>query len=78
MREFQTPPSLNSSMSFSPMGNKILFVDNQKQLQLRPIEDLDQLLARGCRWLQQYYFSNPTVRQKKRSPDSPDERSLCS
>lgn len=78
MREFQTPPSLNSSMSFSPMGNKILFVDNQKQLQLRPIEDLDQLLARGCQWLQQYYFSNPTVRQKKRSPDSPDERSLCS
>ena len=66
------------SLSFSPMGNKILFVDNQKQLQLRPIEDLDQLLARGCQWLQQYYFSNPTVRQKKRLPDSPDERSLCS
>lgn len=74
-REFQTPPSLNSGMSFSPNGNKILFVDSQKQLQIRPIESLDQLLTRGCGWLQQYYFGNPTVRQKKRSPD---ERSICS
>ena len=77
-REFQTPPSLNSSMSFSPNGNNILFVDSQKQLQLRPIEDLSQLLTRGCNWLQQYYFSNPTVRQKTRSPDLPEDRSLCS
>ncbi len=74
-REFQTPPSLNSGMSFSPNGNKILFVDHHKQLQIRPIEDLSQLLTRGCGWLQQYYFKNPTVRQKKRSPD---ERSFCS
>ncbi len=75
IREFQTPPSLNGGMSFSPNGNKILFVDSQKQLQIRPIENLDQLLARGCGWLQQYYFSNPTVRQKKRSLVG---RSFCS
>ncbi len=74
-REFQTPPSLNGGMSFSPMGNKILFVDSHKQLQIRPIEDLSQLLTRGCTWLQQYYFSNPTVRQKQRSSD---ERAICS
>ncbi|RAM50757.1 MAG: hypothetical protein C6Y22_15715 [Hapalosiphonaceae cyanobacterium JJU2] len=45
---------------FSPDGNLIaVVVDNT--VQLRPVEGLDQLLARGCDWLRDYFASHPDV-----------------
>jgi len=44
----------------NPDGKLIAFVvDNT--VQLRPIEGLDELLARGCNWLRDYFASHPDV-----------------
>ncbi|MBH8577781.1 AAA-like domain-containing protein [Nostocaceae cyanobacterium CENA369] len=47
---------------FSPDGKLIaIIVDNT--VQLRPVEGLDELLARGCEWLGDYLSSHPNVQQ---------------
>ncbi|MCP6757711.1 MAG: AAA-like domain-containing protein [Fischerella sp. CENA71] len=45
---------------FTPDGKLIaIVVDNT--VQLRPVEGLDELLARGCDWLKDYFASHPDV-----------------
>ncbi len=44
----------------NPDGKLItVVVDNT--VQLRPVEGLDELLARGCDWLRDYFASHPDV-----------------
>lgn len=46
---------------FSPGGEALLTVATDGTAQLWPVETLDQLLARGCRWVEGYLTYNPQV-----------------
>jgi len=49
-----------SSVSFSPDGKLLTTAGSDGTVRLLPVENLDQLLARGCNWLHDY-LNNPNV-----------------
>ncbi|WP_422641104.1 hypothetical protein [Tolypothrix tenuis] len=57
-------------MSFSPDGKTIATASLDGTARLWPVENLDELLVRGCRWLQ-LYLKNPNVNL------SESDRHLC-
>jgi WD40 repeat protein len=58
------------SVSFSPDGKQLATAGIDGIVRLLPVENLDQLLARGCNWLHDY-LQNPTVELSER------DRHLC-
>jgi WD40 repeat protein len=44
---------------FSPDGKLIAIATDDNTIQLRPVEGLDELLTRACRWLEDYYTTHP-------------------
>ena len=46
---------------FSPDGKLIAIVVGENTVQLRPVEGLDELLARSCGWLKDYLSTRPDV-----------------
>ncbi|MEW6498112.1 MAG: hypothetical protein AB1589_37270 [Cyanobacteriota bacterium] len=48
-------------MSFSRDGKQIVAIGDKGMVQLWRVEDLDELLKRGCRWLHGYLQTNPNV-----------------
>jgi hypothetical protein len=52
------------SASFSPDGQLILTASQDKIVRLWRVENLDQLLARGCNWLQDYFLTHPEELKK--------------
>ncbi|NJR49835.1 MAG: hypothetical protein HC780_09980 [Leptolyngbyaceae cyanobacterium CSU_1_3] len=57
------------SMSFSPDGKFIATAGNDGKIHVQSIETLDQLLNRGCIWLQDYLRYSPDA--------SDDDRKRC-
>ena len=58
-----------SNVSFSPDG-KLLATGADGTVRLLPVENLDQLLARGCNWLHDY-LNNPNAGVNE------SDRTLC-
>jgi WD40 repeat protein len=50
-----------SKGAFSPDGKLIAIVVGENTVQLRPVDNLDELLARSCRWLKDYLSTHPDV-----------------
>lgn len=48
-------------VSFSPDGKTIATASSDKTARLWPVENLDQLLVRGCNWLHDYLQNNPNL-----------------
>ena len=48
---------------FSPDGDRIVTASYDNTARVVPVEDLDQLLTRGCHWLRNYLVVNPKVLQ---------------
>jgi WD40 repeat protein len=48
-----------NAAQFSPDGQRIITASDDKTARVVPVEDLDALLARGCRWLTNYLIVNP-------------------
>ena len=53
-----------NSASFSPDGQRILTASRDNTARLWRVENLDQLLARGCNWLQDYFLTHPEELKK--------------
>jgi hypothetical protein len=53
-----------NSASFSPDGRLILTASDDKTARLWRVENLEQLLARGCDWLQNYFLIHPEELKK--------------
>ncbi|MBN8559863.1 MAG: TIR domain-containing protein [Leptolyngbya sp. UWPOB_LEPTO1] len=51
--------SIVIAAQFSPDGQRIVTASADKTAMVVPVEDLDALLARGCRWLTNYLIINP-------------------
>ncbi|MEH1791108.1 MAG: ribosome assembly protein 4, partial [Nostoc sp.] len=47
------------SASFSPDGKRILTASNDKTARVWRADNLDELLSRGCQWLNDYLVTNP-------------------
>lgn len=62
--EFKRNQFFPSAVDFSPNGKQIAIAGfdsgvDRKIVQIFPVEDLDQLLARGCMWLKDYLTVHP-------------------
>ncbi|TBR60487.1 hypothetical protein B4U84_06405 [Westiellopsis prolifica IICB1] len=68
--KFKGHRSIVNNVSFSPDGKYIATASVDRTVRLWPVESLDELLVRGCNWLQ-YYLKNPNVNL------SDDDRHLC-
>ncbi|MBD2194249.1 MULTISPECIES: AAA-like domain-containing protein [Calothrix] len=55
---------LVSSASFSPDGQRILTASDDNTAKVWRVGGLDDLLARGCDWLQDYFVTHPEVRER--------------
>jgi WD40 repeat protein len=55
-----------SSVCFSPNGKYLATASEDGTAKLWRVENLDQLLARGCEWLQDYLTTNPNVCESDR------------
>ncbi len=51
-------------MSFSPDGEYIATAGKDGTVRLWKVEGLDELLARGCEWLEDYFVTHPKAREK--------------
>ncbi|WP_263420027.1 MULTISPECIES: hypothetical protein [unclassified Tolypothrix] len=70
LQEFKGHQESVNSVSFSPDGKTIATASLDKTARLWPVENLDELLVRGCGWLQ-LYLKNPNVNL------SEGDRHLC-
>ncbi|MEH1986904.1 nSTAND1 domain-containing NTPase [Nostoc sp.] len=61
LQEFKGHQGLVYSVSFSPDGKTIATASDDKTARLWPVDNLDQLLARGCNWLRDYLQNNPNL-----------------
>jgi hypothetical protein len=53
-----------ASIHFSPDGERLMTVTRQSTFQARRIEDLPQMLQRGCDWLEDYLSTHPEDRKR--------------
>ncbi|MEH2026364.1 WD40 repeat domain-containing protein, partial [Nostoc sp.] len=63
LHEFKGHQGIVSSVSFSPDGKTIATASSDKTARLWPVENLDQLLVRGCNWLHDYLQNNPNLNE---------------
>ncbi len=66
IQEFKGHQGYVNSVSFSPDGKTIATASDDETARLWPVENLDQLLVRGCNWLHDYLTYNPNVRESDR------------
>ncbi|MEB3830403.1 WD40 repeat domain-containing protein, partial [Phormidium sp. CCY1219] len=52
------------SVSFSPDGKTLATASVDCTARVWRVEGLEELLARGCEWLQYYFVSHPQAREK--------------
>jgi hypothetical protein len=64
--EFKKHQEDSNSASFSPDEHSLATTSDDATTELLRVEDLDQLLARGCEWLRDYLATNPKVRESDR------------
>jgi WD40 repeat protein len=64
--EFKKHQEDSNSVSFSPDEHSLATTSDDATTELLRVEDLDQLLARGCEWLRDYLTTNPNVRKSDR------------
>ena len=50
--------------AFSPDGKRIVTASSDKTAKVWRMESLDELLARGCDWLEDYFVENPEARKR--------------
>ena len=67
--EFREHHDMVYSVRFSPDGQYLVTTSADRTLRCQKIETLDQLLERGCEWLQDYLQSSPDV--------TDGDRALC-
>ncbi|MEJ6484700.1 hypothetical protein N0Y54_25850 [Nostoc punctiforme UO1] len=60
LQEFKGHQGTVWGVSFSPDGKTIATASSDKTARLWPVDNLDQLLVRGCNWLHDYLM-NPNV-----------------
>ena len=56
---------------FSPDGQRIVTASDDKTSRVWPVENLDRLLDRGCRWLRNYLIVNPQTLMKLQKCQTP-------
>ncbi|HBK97025.1 MAG TPA: hypothetical protein DD001_06660 [Microcoleaceae bacterium UBA10368] len=61
--EFKTNQGVATSISFSPDGKQVAISGSNGKVLLRPVRNLDQLLAQGCDWLKDYFVTHPEARK---------------
>ncbi|MEH1889789.1 MAG: hypothetical protein V7K92_10145 [Nostoc sp.] len=62
--QFKGHQGLVLSGSFSPDGKTIATASSDNTARLWPVENLDQLLVRGCNWLHDYLQNNPNLNDR--------------
>jgi WD40 repeat protein len=53
------------SASFSPDGKQLATSSDDGIIRLWPIESFEELMARGCKWLEDYFAAHPNERQQR-------------
>lgn len=71
LRTFNLPQSV-VSLGWSPNGQTLVAGGYDGSVKLLPIEDLDALLTRGCRWLNSYLIGSPAVLQTLTTCHTPE------
>jgi WD40 repeat protein len=66
LAEFKGHQRRVSSVCFSPNGKYLATASDDGTAKLWRIENLDQLLVRGCEWLRDYLMNNPNVCERDR------------
>ncbi|HEY9900889.1 MAG TPA: hypothetical protein V6D43_00405 [Candidatus Sericytochromatia bacterium] len=66
LTEFKGHQDWINSVSFSPDGQYLATASSDGTAKLWRIENLDQLLVRGCDWLRDYLTTNPNVSESDR------------
>ncbi|MHC0063201.1 WD40 domain-containing protein [Nostoc sp. UIC 10890] len=61
LQEFKGHQGEINSVSFSPDGKTIATASYDKTARLWPVDNLDQLLVRGCNWLHDYLQNNSNL-----------------
>jgi WD40 repeat protein len=62
--QFDSHQSKIWSVSFSPDGQYLASAGDNGTVQLWKIEQLDELLVRGCNWLKDYFATHPEKLEK--------------
>ena len=62
--QFQGHQGVVLSVSFSPNGEYIATASENQIARLWRVEGLDELLARGCNWLKDYFVTHPEALEK--------------
>lgn len=50
--------------AFSPDGKRIVTTSSNNTAKVWRLESLDELLAQGCDWLEDYFVDNPKARER--------------
>ncbi|OUL24704.1 hypothetical protein BV378_17650, partial [Nostoc sp. RF31YmG] len=66
LQEFKGHQDSVLSVSFSPDGKTIATASLDKTARLWPVENLDKLLGRGCKWLHDYLQNNQGLSESDR------------
>ncbi|MBE8989173.1 hypothetical protein [Nostoc sp. LEGE 12450] len=61
LQEFKGHKGTVYSVNFRPDGKTIATASDDNTARLWPVENLDQLLVRGCNWLHDYLQNNPNL-----------------
>ncbi|MEH2243716.1 WD40 repeat domain-containing protein, partial [Nostoc sp.] len=61
LQEFKGHQGAVRGVSFSPDGKTIATASDDGTARLWPVENLDQLLVRGCNWLHDYLQNNSNL-----------------